>query len=264
LKHPEIVDELEALGLAEDEASVYLRLLQVGPAKVSQLADHVDLSRSSLYRVLDDLVEEGFVSKSLDRPTVYTPEDPETIFELGSQDLRHQLDRLERTRDRLIDPLREIAGDQGIQTDGYHWKRIDGATRIYDMIAKRTREADDRIELLSNHDLCARTDLGAVEKAWQTAAERGRDGVELNLLVGFEDAENAIPEEVQEVGRCRSFDTDETLHFVVFDREELVVLIRPQDQLTAEDEEMAVWTNAPGILATHQSLVDALWTGAQA
>lgn len=260
MKHAEIVNELEALGLEEDEASVYLRLLQVGPAKVSQLSDYVDLSRSSLYRVLDGLVEEGFVSKSLDRPTVYTPEEPQRIFELGSRELQQQLDRLERVQSRVLGPLQDIAGDDGVQGDPHHWKRVEGATQIYEIIAKRAQEASDRIDLVSNHGLCTETDRSVVERAWRALAERGQDGVDLRLLIGFDEPTEAIPDRVLEASRgVRRFDEVETLHFLLFDRRELVLVLRAEEDGGGREDEMAVWTNAPGILATHEFLVESLW-----
>jgi sugar-specific transcriptional regulator TrmB len=264
VKHAEIVKELEALGLEEDEASVYLRLLQVGPSKVSQLSDHVDLSRSSLYRILDGLVEQGIVSKSLDRPTVYSPEDPQTIFELGSQDLQRQLAQLERVRDRVLDPLQEIAGDQSVRDGDYHWKRVEGASQIYELIGRRVQEAERSVDLLTNHGLCKRVDLPAVEKAWQVAAERGRNGVDLRLLVGFEDTVASVPDDVLgATDTIRSFDPDATIHFLLFDDRELMLLLRPQSEVTEPEEEVAVWTNAPGIVATHRSLVETVWTQAE-
>lgn len=259
MKHTQIVSDLEALGLDQDEASVYLRLLQVGPAKVSQLSDYVDMSRSSLYRVLDGLVEEGLVAKSLERPTRYTPEDPETIFELGSQDLQHRLDQLERVQSRVLAPLQELAGDDGVQGDPHHWKRIEGASRIYEIIGKRAQEATERIDLISNHDLCERTELPVVEKAWQVLADKGKDGIELRLLVGFDQPGEVVPDAVLEgASGVRCFEEDETLHFLLFDRRELVLVLRP-DEGADREEEMAVWTNAPGILATHEFLVECLW-----
>lgn len=260
MEHAQIANELEALGLEPDEASVYLRLLQVGPAKVSQLVDHVDLSRSSLYRVLDELVEEGFVSKSLERPTVYTPEDPRTIFELGSQELESRLDRLEDVQGRVLGPLQELAGADGHEAQAHHWKRIEGASRIYEVIAKRSREAEERIEVVSNHGLCQRHELAEVERAWRTLAERGRQGVAVNLLLGFEPPTEQVPDDVLEsCEEVRAFRQETTVHFLLFDREELVLVVRPQAGAGGGDEEMAVWTDAPGILATHEALVESLW-----
>lgn len=263
MQHADIVNEMQALGMGEDEAAVYLRLLQVGPSKVSQLADYVDMSRSSLYRVLDGLVEEGFVSKSLDRPTVYSPEDPETIFEIGSQQLERKLDRLNRVQDRVLDPLRELAGDQGLEEDPHHWKRLEGASRIYEIISKRAQEAEERIEVVSNHALCERTDIAAVESAWQELAAQGSQGVTVHLLLGFDDPAASVPDSVVDAcEQLRRFEEDRTLHFLLFDREELVLVLRPKNRVTETDEEMAVWTNAPGLLATHALLVDRLWPDA--
>lgn len=259
MDHAQIVNELETLGLETDEASVYLRLLQVGGAKVSQLADHAAVSRSSLYRVLDELVDKGFVSKSLGRPTVYTPEDPDTIFDLSTQELESRLDRLDRVRDRVLGPLQELADDEGCD-EAHHWKRIEGASRIYEVIVKRAQEADERIDVISNHALCQRHDLAAVEEAWRVLADRGREGITVNLLLGFEPPTEEVPDDVLDASAgVRSFQQEETVHFLLFDRRELVLVLKPQAEGDDGDEEMAVWTNAPGLLATHEALVESLW-----
>jgi hypothetical protein len=107
-------------------------------------------------------------------------------------------------------------------------------------------------------------DLPAVEKAWQVAAERGRNGVDLRLLVGFEDTVASVPDDVLgATDTIRSFDPDATIHFLLFDDRELMLLLRPQSEVTEPEEEVAVWTNAPGIVATHRSLVETVWTQAE-
>lgn len=257
----EIASELEALGLNDDEATVYLRLLQTGPSKVSQLSAYFEMSRSTLYRVLDELAEKGFVAKSLDRPTVYTPEDPEAVFEIGSQELRRQLDHLESVRDRVLDPMEEIADlHGGGEEDPHHWKRLEGASRIYEVIHKRAQNADRSVEALSNHSLCTKSWLPIVEKAWRILAERARGDVDVRLLLGFEEPYERVPDGV-DAGplAVRRFDADDTVHFLLFDRSEIVLVLRPEDASLGQKDEVAVWTDAPGIVATHKALFTQRW-----
>lgn len=258
----EIATELEALNLEGDEARVYLRLLETGSTKVSALSDDFEMSRSTLYRVLDGLTEKGFVSKSLDRPTVYTAEDPETVFEIGSQDLRRQLEHLDRVQDRVIGSLRKLSEGNGSKPDSYHWKRLEGASRIYEVIHQCAQNAEETVDGMSNHKLCTETWMPAVEQAWQVLSEQGNNGLDVRLLLGFPELESEIPEHVSTSSmEIRAFDPDDVVHFLVFDETELVLVVRPQSPGKTEHEKVvAVWTDAPGIVATHRTLFRSLWS----
>lgn len=261
----EIAGELEALGLDEDEAQVYVRLLESGPAKVSQLSAYFEMSRSSLYRVLDALADSGFVTKSLDRPTVYTPEDPEEVFEIGSQDLRRQLDHLESVRSRVLGPLQEIAGSRTGEDDAHHWKRLEGTSRIYEVVHNRAQHAEESIEGVSNHKLCTKNWLPIVEKAWRVLAERARGGADVRLLLGFEDPCDEMPDGVDpDLFAVRRLQTTGTVHFLLFDRSEILLVVRPEDTSVGRQEPVAVWTDAPGLLATHEALFRQRWPDSEA
>lgn len=57
-----IEQTISALGLTKSETQVYLELLKTGGTKASQLAKGVDMKRTTVYSLLDNLVEKGFVS----------------------------------------------------------------------------------------------------------------------------------------------------------------------------------------------------------
>lgn len=262
----EIATELDVLNLEGDEARVYLRLLETGPTKVRTLSENFEMSRSTLYRVLDGLTEKGFVSKSLDRPTVYTAEDPETVFEIGSQDLRRQLEHLDRVQDRVIGSLRKLSEGNGSKPDSYHWKRLEGASRIYEVIHQCAQNAQETVDGMSNHQLCTETWMPVVEQAWQVLSERAGNGLDVRLLLGFSKVANEIPEQISTGSMdIRAFDPDDVVHFLLFDQTELVLVVRPQPSAKADHEQVvAVWTDAPGIVATHRTLFRSLWpTGTQ-
>jgi HTH-type transcriptional regulator, sugar sensing transcriptional regulator len=57
-------DKLEKLGFSTKEADVYLALLELGSAIVSDVAKRSGINRSTAYILLESLVEKGFVSIS--------------------------------------------------------------------------------------------------------------------------------------------------------------------------------------------------------
>src|SRR5215469_2171027 len=58
-----IIDYLKQLDLSDAEAKLYLRLLQSGPTSVRDLAQTVDIKRTTAYFYIDQLVEKGLIMK---------------------------------------------------------------------------------------------------------------------------------------------------------------------------------------------------------
>src|SRR6266404_1145402 len=58
-----IVDYLKQLDLSDAEAKLYLTLLKTGPTSVRDLAQTVDIKRTTAYFYIDQLVEKGLIMK---------------------------------------------------------------------------------------------------------------------------------------------------------------------------------------------------------
>lgn len=71
---------LEAYGLSKKEAEVYLSILQTGPATVLQISRKTHQPRTTLYPILDYLVEKGVLKSGKDKNrTVFTVEPPKVL-----------------------------------------------------------------------------------------------------------------------------------------------------------------------------------------
>src|SRR6185437_8435894 len=57
------IDYLKQLDLSDAEAKLYLTLLQSGPVSVRDLAQTVDIKRTTAYFYIDQLVEKGLIMK---------------------------------------------------------------------------------------------------------------------------------------------------------------------------------------------------------
>ncbi len=55
-------DKLQKAGLSENEAKIYLALLEIGPCLVSRIVERTDLNRTHVYDKLRKLIEKGLVS----------------------------------------------------------------------------------------------------------------------------------------------------------------------------------------------------------
>ena len=57
-----LVSDLEQLGLSEEEAKVYLAVLELGGSYVSAIAKKAGIHRVSCYHTLDNLKKKGVIS----------------------------------------------------------------------------------------------------------------------------------------------------------------------------------------------------------
>jgi len=62
---------LKNLGLKKQEAEIYLACLKLGMSKVSELAEEVDVPRTSIYVYAKDLTERGYLKKTKKSGTEY-------------------------------------------------------------------------------------------------------------------------------------------------------------------------------------------------
>src|SRR5438552_17646758 len=72
---------LAAVGLDPKDATLYVHLCVNGPTKASEAAAAAKLNRTEAYRALDNLIRRGFVTASLERPTLYEATPPEKVFD---------------------------------------------------------------------------------------------------------------------------------------------------------------------------------------
>jgi len=72
--------DLSPLGLEENQAKVYLALLELGQANVLEIAQKTNLSRITVYDVIDDLLAFGYISFILKgKRKFYIPESPRKL-----------------------------------------------------------------------------------------------------------------------------------------------------------------------------------------
>lgn len=75
-----LAKRLEATGLTEKQARVYVASLFLGAAAVQRIAEQAEVNRATTYVILAELAEMGLVSETVQgKKTVYVAEPPEAI-----------------------------------------------------------------------------------------------------------------------------------------------------------------------------------------
>jgi len=84
---------LQQMGFSKNEAKVYLASLESGPSSAQKLAEQAGLPRTTVYSVLEYLVERGVVGKTMHQgKTRFLAEPPEKLLAIVS-DLRTQVEK---------------------------------------------------------------------------------------------------------------------------------------------------------------------------
>lgn len=263
---PDIAEALEAIGMTAEEGRVYLHLLQAGPSKVGQLAPYFDVSRSKLYRLLDDLSRKGFVSKTPTRPTVYHPVFPEDAFELGHGRLEQRQAHLEAVEDEILPSLRQLHQSvEGPQpTD---WNKIEETEQIYGVLQRVLAKAERSAWVASNQEPAVSPWLPFVQETWSTIERKVQAGLEAKVLLGptvgaFED----LPAGVFEKGAtARVLDVEHPIRFVVADERVVLSWVETASPRTGgSGEAVAIHTDAGTHVGMHLALFERLWAEAPA
>lgn len=81
IKNNALISQLIEFGLSEKEATIYLALLELEIAVVSDIAKETSINRSSTYVVLESLKKKGLVDASENKKVIrYSPTNPEMFL----------------------------------------------------------------------------------------------------------------------------------------------------------------------------------------
>lgn len=99
---------LEAFGLNDKEAKVYLTLLSLGPASVRKLADKANINRGTTYDILRKLLESGLTNYFLrDKNKYFVAEDPERLLSLV-EEKQQNLKLVKMEIEKVVPELKSI------------------------------------------------------------------------------------------------------------------------------------------------------------
>lgn len=129
-----MITELEQLGLSEEEAKVYLAILELGGAYASNIARKARVNRATCYHTLNNLKEKGLInSHTKGKILWFNAEDPKKIISI-------QKEKLEKARN-LIPQLLSISNTLTFKPKIRFYEGVEGAKTIFeDIIQTKTKE----------------------------------------------------------------------------------------------------------------------------
>ncbi len=131
LDEGKIQEILTKIGLSENEAKVFLVLLQLGRGSVTQITRKAGLNRTTGYDILDNLVTKGLASISGKEPKQeYIAESPDKIIFLLEKEMSEKTEQLKKIKSIMpeIKSLHNVAGRPKVR----FYEGVQGLKDVYE------------------------------------------------------------------------------------------------------------------------------------
>lgn len=145
----EAVPLLEDLGLAEEDARVYLGVLRMGSAKVSEISHLTNTDRVKAYKILENLRNQGFVTSTLSSPILFSANEPKMVLDDILKKKKSKIERLEKNQHRLLQVLEKLKGSN-TEANLPKLTVISGRDNIYDQIKKMIENTKDELYIVTS------------------------------------------------------------------------------------------------------------------
>ena|GEM_PF-424439 len=113
------IKALNNFGLSDKEAKIYLALLELEVAGVTEISRKSKVNRSSAYVVIESLKKKGLVIQSTHEKILgYTAASPEALLQMAEEKLRKQND-IKNTIEKVLPGLRTLHKDTKLRPKVY-------------------------------------------------------------------------------------------------------------------------------------------------
>ena len=158
-RYKKIRDDLAILNFSEYETRAYIALVALQVSDAESISATAQVPRTSMYKVLDAMMEKGYVTVTPGRPRQYAPEPPLVLKERIFSRLGETFDDLESIRGIL----RERGMPQVIFT-------VAGRQKVINKMGESLNAAKERVMISTSNASILRDSL---EKEFNSAMKRG-------------------------------------------------------------------------------------------
>jgi HTH-type transcriptional regulator, sugar sensing transcriptional regulator len=241
---------LADIGLSDKEIEVYLSLLALGNARVSEITQEAGVNRTSGYDILSALVEKGIVSVSGKKPRQeYTAEDPMTLVAYLGRTISERQGLLTRTK-AMVGELQMIHNKENRPRVTFY-EGTEGLRNVYE----NTLTSTETIRGFANVDQMHKGLPGYFPEYYKRRAEAGIN-IRAILSGNQEGIERA--EKDRQEKRKTVFVDPEKYNFIpeidIYDNKIMIASWKEQLGIIIESEEIA---------DAMKKIYDLAWIGAE-
>lgn len=242
------------LGLTEYQARAYLALLELGSSKASQVGSVADVPRTRVYATMNQLHERGLVEIIPETPLRYRPVPIRQYLEKSARSLREEATQLE---ERVDDLQREFAvrGELAMEERG-RFEAVYGRRNAHERLMKLYEEAGERIIGVGTASSPSRI----VKSAIYTLEEKAKQGVSIRYAFPVTAQNREQVDQISQFARVKAINVHLPIYFYVFDQREILLNHPiPDDDHFVRGDDVAIWTNNPGIARALETIAEDIW-----
>ena len=106
MQYPQILEEL---GFSDKESAVYLALLAIDSATVTEIAKKAEIQRTTSYEILDSLLQRGLVSKYKKHKKIYfSAGDPRRLISYLEREKEESIKKIEIQKSKVTEVMGEF------------------------------------------------------------------------------------------------------------------------------------------------------------
>lgn len=245
---------MQELGLTEYQARVYLTLLDLGAASASQIPALSRVPRTRVYATMNQLHEKGLVEIVPETPLRYRPVPVSKFLQARAGELKDKAKEIELHLEELS---REFAVKGGTEPEARgRFEALYGRKNVRERLQKMYSSAEREIIGIGT----MRSPQRIVKSAIYTIEERYRGGVDIRYAFPVTSQNRGEVERIAKVAHVRNISVQLPMYFYVFDsREVLLNHPIPDDENFHRGDDIAVWTDDPGIAKAMQLIAEKIW-----
>jgi len=147
-----LAKKLEAVGLTDKQARVYVAALFLGSSAVQRISEQAEVNRATTYVILSELAEMGLVSETNEgKKTLFVAEPPEAIERYLTSFEQEITARKAELKKSLID-LKEITRSEATEAPVVRFFKGPEATSAVSDYLKRKAKKDETVYAISDID----------------------------------------------------------------------------------------------------------------
>lgn len=239
---------LRALGLSDAESTLYLGLLEGGPASIRQLAATTGVNRGKAYDSLKHLVSLGLVSfKRRGARAHFVAENPERVRDLIA-DKQHELEQLEATAGSVLPSLLALGKRRSGEPIVRFYEDDEGITAILRDVLSTVANCEPKEYRVYSSQLLR-------QYLYRRFPNFTRRRIAAQLVVKvIAIGHPGDPAEYSERRQVPSPTTEQTSSYVLIYGDKVAMV-----SLSPNNTPYGVVIEEPGVAATQRLLFDTLW-----
>jgi len=252
-----IENMFQKLGLSKNEIKVYVYLARSKERKASEISEGLSLHRTETYRILRDLEKRGLVLSVFEKPLKFIATPFERAIDALIEAKKLRIQRLERRKKDLIDIWLSLPQPEVKRRRKEVFQVLEGEEQIDFKANELIQNVQEQISVFaSEEDLARLYHSGFVDRLEKLS----KKDFDVRLLTNDSRKSRFFIEKIRLANvKFAASDVEDVPTFVLVDKEQLLLMIRKDDEKGEWAKIAALWTNYDAFVKALEKLFSELW-----